>query len=995
MSPVPRLLFAACLCVCSHAGVAQNFQLAVPLPDERGTTTWGSGWNAPSFAKRGAAVRFQAEHPAWRFRVHALTGSPHRAWGDGIAVPGFSAITPANVADAADRFVRDHAEVLNIDPSQLALQSACIAGGKAYAKFSQVHKGLRVLNTLVELRLSLDGRVFLFGSDAHPAIAVNTTPALGPLAARQFALAGIDAAPEALEIEEGGLAILPLEYPDRIEYRLVYNSVVRVSVTEGWDTYVDAHDGSILWRRSVVSSFDGGDEPTPRASRTVNGKVQTMVFLESWLRGATLQPSPYTYVNVGGREYLTDDAGRFSAQIDGDSADVSLRLAGPWAIARRADTSATAKNARMAAVIRPSDTLTLVWDVTNSTAAERSVFFHINAARGFIRAMDSSATLADLDKQMAGIVNINSECNANWNGKTVNFFRESDKCGNTAEIADVVHHEYGHAINEFLYKKLSGARMRNGALSEATADILTNMLRDEPHIGIGFHKNAGDGTIRNADNTLKYPQNLFGEIHLDGQILTGAVWDMRKLIGLEASRRLTHFVKYGTPDGATAGAAFADYLLELLVADDNDGDLANGTPNGAGIIAAFVMHNIGGAFMAMTHAGLPDTEDTQTLVAVTGGAAITEALAQDAFAIASVRLFSSVDGWRTQSSTDLDYDPATRQFSGFFPPLAGPAVVRYYFEATDNYGATTRLPLTAPASDFQFIAGYRTALLHPFELPDGWTVSGDAKRGVWIRDVPIGTYSTQQGTPPAVPWVQPNTDHTPGTANTRCWVTGNAPLSQGINSNDVDSGKTILTTAMLPVATLNDPLLRYYRWFSNNAGNNPGADPWFVRISSNGGATWRNLEYTAKTDASWIPQVFRLRDYITLSDSVMLSFTATDNSPESTVEAAVDDLEILDTDAIAAEVRPAAIPDGLWIAQNYPNPATEGTSLRISLPDRGYAEVTLASLDGKLRHVAFSGIADAGERTISVVTSTLTAGSYWCRLQWNGHAVARRVLVVR
>ena len=995
MTKLPRCFLAVCGLLFAPVCLAQNAQLAIPLPDEIPSITAHRTSRAAAMAKQGAPAAFAVQHPGWQLTVNARTGSPHRAWGDGIVIPGYAVITSANAAEAGMRFVNEHAALLNCNPEQLTLQSAFIAGGRAYVKFAQEYRGLRVLHSLLDLRIALDGRVFLFGSDYHPGIAISTLPALGLEAARHFALAGIMDPPDAIEIEDGALAVLPMEYSDRVEYRLVYNFVVRNSPDEAWDTYVDAQNGSILWRRNLVSTFAGGDEtPTP-ATRTVVGKVQASIYVDSWLRGATLLPVPNAYVNVGGKELVTDADGVFTTDISGDSATVVARLSGLYALARRADSSVSLKNARYTGVIHAGDTLFIRWDSTNSTAAERMVLYHVTGTRAFIRSIDTSAMMVDLDKQMGAVVNINAECNANWNGKTVNFFHATDKCGNTAEIADVIEHEYGHAVNQFLYHRVSGANLRNGALSEGTADINANMLRDDPLIGIGFFKNAGLGTIRNSDNTLQYPKDQQGEIHLDGQILTGAVWDMRKSIGLDASRRLTHFCKYGTPDGATNGAAFADYLLEILVADDDDGNLANGTPHGNAIIAAFVKHNIGGAWILLAHSGVADIEDAGTPVPISGSVSIKEALVKNLFSIASVQLVRSIDNWHTQDTTQLAFDAVAGAFSGMFPSLPGPAIVHYYLVGRDNFGDVATLPEAAPLTDFVYVAGYKRTFFNNAEAADGWTVTGDAKRGLWIRDVPIGTYNTNAGAPPDVPWVQPNEDHTPGAGNTKCWVTGNAAASLGMNYNDVDSGKTILTSGLYALSGLHDPLLRYYRWFTNSAGSNPGSDPWFVRVSSNGGATWVNLEYTTKSDASWSPRIYRLRDFITLSDSVALMFIAADNPPESTVEAAVDDVEILDGDGIAATGHGVVQPEGLTLDAGYPNPASGSSSLRFTLPSRGSVLLRIVAVTGETVLTAASGLFDGGTHTLRLSLETLAPGMYVCRLDWNGSSVSRPLLLLR
>ena len=45
-------------------------------------------------------------------------------------------------------------------------------------------------------------------------------------------------------------------------------------------------------------------------------------------------------------------------------------------------------------------------------------------------------------------MNINSTCNAYWNGSTLNFYRSGGGCSNTGEIAAVFLHEWGHGMDQ-------------------------------------------------------------------------------------------------------------------------------------------------------------------------------------------------------------------------------------------------------------------------------------------------------------------------------------------------------------------------------------------------------------------------------------------------------------------------------------------------------------------------------------------------------------------
>ena len=51
-------------------------------------------------------------------------------------------------------------------------------------------------------------------------------------------------------------------------------------------------------------------------------------------------------------------------------------------------------------------------------------------------------------------IDVAGECNAFYDGASVNFYDLAAGCNPTSLIADVVYHEYGHAINDWYYNSL-------------------------------------------------------------------------------------------------------------------------------------------------------------------------------------------------------------------------------------------------------------------------------------------------------------------------------------------------------------------------------------------------------------------------------------------------------------------------------------------------------------------------------------------------------------
>jgi hypothetical protein len=156
--------------------------------------------------------------------------------------------------------------------------------------------------------------------------------------------------------------------------------------------------------------------------------------------------------------------------------------------------------------------------------------------------------------------------------------------------------------------------------------------------------------------------------------------------------------------------------------------------------------------------------------------------------------------------------------------------------------------------------------------------AGDtATAGVWERVDPVGTVA------------QPEDDHTPGPGTT-CYVTG--------AFSDVDGGRTTLLSPLIDLSGDVEPWIGYWRWYSNNTSGDPGTDRLTIDVSDDGGANWTRVETVGPTGAGtaggWYYHVFRVSDLVSPTSEIMLRFVATDYLASTVVEAAIDDVVVID-----------------------------------------------------------------------------------------------------
>jgi Zn-dependent metalloprotease len=924
--------------------------------------------------ERGAAWQdFRKRNGDWSALWNEATGTPHRAFGRAIPLAGFRD-DAGSVDQAVRRFIRENTALFG-DGVTLATASVQRSDRLWYVRYRQTVNGVPVLFSDWEFRVGVNGNLAAFGVDGHPAAVARTTAALVAPVAREAAKSGLDFDP-ATDRVDGGKELYLLPYPNggALDYRLVYEVTVRTREPLGnWLTYVDASTGEVLYRRNRVRTAISGN-----VSALVNPLLPTDT--------PASRPLPHLSVTVGANTVVTDAAGNYSAPAPG-STTVSAQLRGQYCDVNRQD----AGDASFSTPAANGSTVNIIWG-TNAAAdiAERDAYYHVNVVHDYIKGIDSTPIL--LDNPMPCAVNINDVCNAYWDGVGVNFFAAGGGCVNTGTMADVIYHEYGHGINDFTYiAHGAGSGMGNGALHEGLADVNAAFLTDDPVIGDGF---TGPGTsLRTISNTNRWPENRSGDPHTTGLIVAGACWDLRQSVGLALARTLSQRAKWGTPDDPDDGVAFSEYFLDILTADDDDANLANGTPHGTQIVNAFNAHGIGtGLFLHIVHTPVTD----RPFISV-GSVPVTATITYNgpigALDASSPRLRYQVNRGAFVAVT-MTPTGNPNEFSASIP-VSQMNVYHYYLTAGDNMGGTVVSPFGAPAAPTNaFLVGYAVAFFdEQMESNPGWTIGapGDsATTGVWVRVDPVGTFNG------SIP-VQPEDDHTPGTG-VLCFVTGNALVGDPPGTNDVDGGATTLVTkTMAPVAGFSHTTVDFYRTFSNDQGGAPGTDTWRVDISNNGGGTWVAVESTLVSHADWARVLFRVEDYVAPTSNLKLRFIAADKGAGSLIEAAVDDFRLLGFNVIDAVDGGPIATASMSLAPAAPNPFQPSTRFAFSLPVEAPVRLSIYDVRGRLIRDLVNGVQPAGEHSIrwdglDRAGHQVPSGPYFARLSQNGKEITKTVV---
>jgi Zn-dependent metalloprotease len=921
--------------------------------------------------KSSAWKEFYKQNGNWTVMMDKATLTPTRAFGKPVQIENYSEITNDNIEAAAMQFLRNYSNVLNINPDNLKFLSSNHIGKLWYVNYSQVHNGIDVLLSNVTLRITDAGKVMAFGVKYYNDINISLTPDVPYSKAMSNAAYGLNYNIKSdVILNTGKTYILPVKFKGKVSYSLVYEFHIETKEPAGkYLSYVDAHSGNVVWRINGILDAD--------TKISIKGAIRPKYSYDV----INYALFPYQYFTVGSNQYQTDSTGTYTLNLP-SKAQITAMLEGPFAKVvwvQSSNTEASYKDS-----VTPVPNYLMEWNDGNSDAKERNLFYHTNVVHSYLKNLDPDFKGMDYQIQI-GIEPGGQAPNAGWDGLGITFYSTDLTDYKFAETPSILYHEYTHGINAKLYYQVlhgdSLYGMVNAACNEGTADVMSCFMIDDSMVGRGAFVANNNEYIRILTNDNIYPDSVDGESHHDGQILSGAYWDLRKMTSVPVAETIYHYAKYGTPDDPDDGIAFSEWFWESLISDDNkmgDNDLSNGTPHINEIVTAFNNHHIGTDLlmeMSFKHTPLEDTQDTLNPYIVNFELKSTPNILGSH--PDSVYVIYSTDNFKTLNfvpAVKVYPNPDSTLYRAEIPAMKKGTIVSYYMRALESASHRT---INFAGNDYtkftpyKFLVGFETLYLENFEDEAVWTAGSDsdnATTGIWEWAQPNKEEITFQG---STYTLQPGQGHTTG--GLKCWVTGPLvdPDSNKIFSN-MPNGRTTLLSKIYDLSKINLPAIRFYKWFTDILTITiPGYDTRSTLafdVSNDSGLTWVNIDTSFESTFGWAKSLYALDDYITSTDKVQFRFSAHSYQLfqgylAALTEALVDDFEILYSSYITHDT--VNVND--YIKESsvicYPNPFNTSTTILYELGNPSHVNLRIFDLLGNEITTLVDEYQDGGRRT--------------------------------
>ena len=169
-------------------------------------------------------------------------------------------------------------------------------------------------------------------------------------------------------------------------------------------------------------------------------------------------------------------------------------------------------------------------------------YYWVTEAQRYIQTLGFGSTLrpVNMESQDIRINQIGIDNSFSWDKHDLLRFGKGGV--DDAEDAEVILHEYGHAIQDSQMTPPGfGTSVEAGSIGEGFGDYwavtVSNVVAPTPDSACVADWDSVSYTstvphcLRRVDTNLHYPEDLNGRVHHDGQIWSRALWDIRNALG--------------------------------------------------------------------------------------------------------------------------------------------------------------------------------------------------------------------------------------------------------------------------------------------------------------------------------------------------------------------------------------------------------------------------------------------------------------------------------
>ncbi|MCF6129106.1 T9SS type A sorting domain-containing protein [Flavobacterium sp. AS60] len=449
-----------------------------------------------------------------------------------ISFAGFAQVSENE--SAARQWIQSHASELKIKPTdtfRLSFVTKSLAGETL--RFQQMMNDVPVYHSEIVVNFNPSNEL-AFTSDSYDSTIenINTTPSISKEAALNISKESLKITGD-YTVDENILLVTKVNDQTKLVYKVVTNPKTGGA---SWAVLVDAQTGTVLStydeamyhdKKEVVSK---GPNPTTTTSPLGFVSGTAMVYLSD--------PLSYARVAYGATGY-TDGNDANTTQLAAARTSVTLPeidlTAGVYTLKSSYAEIQDFEAPTTGLFTQATSAFNFTRD--NNAFEAVNVFYHLDTSMRYINETLGITCRPALN---AGVVRFDS---SGLNGDDNSYYLPStdrlafgEGCVDDAEDADVIWHELGHGIHDWLTNGNTSNLIGEGngdywaqSYSRSLGQWLSTDAANQYMFSWDGHNTCWSGRSTNYSGT--YPGSLTGSIHTDGQIWATALMQIWDVIG--------------------------------------------------------------------------------------------------------------------------------------------------------------------------------------------------------------------------------------------------------------------------------------------------------------------------------------------------------------------------------------------------------------------------------------------------------------------------------
>lgn len=455
----------------------------------------------------------------------------------------FSIAQQSEREGAAKKWIIDHKTELGLkDFHDVNLTYSRVGASGETLRFQQMINDVPVFQSEVVVHFNKNGVVtYTSESIKKEATNISVLPAISNELALQNGINALNLEGEIMNRESKLYVLQTKEGETKLVYRVLVNSF---DTSGEWEAMIDAQNGSVLSVKDIALYHHKGEAVDPPTKVQGNQSQETINVFEEGT-GYIFDPDPLSFAGVVyGGEYVDGNDGT-NASLDAARSLVTIpelelsggmyKLKGTYAEIKELEAPSTG--------LFTQASPDFLFNRFEQGFEAVNVYWHVDNMQRYV---NETLGIANVPLTNGGVVwfdphGLNGADNSYYTSGRLVF---GEGCVDDAEDADVVIHELGHGVHDWI---TNGNLSQTQGLSEGCGDYwaqsysrsLGQWTSTDPQYQWVFnwdgHNVCWGG--RTTGYGATYPGGLVGQIHTDGQIWATSLMRIWDRIGREKTDR--------------------------------------------------------------------------------------------------------------------------------------------------------------------------------------------------------------------------------------------------------------------------------------------------------------------------------------------------------------------------------------------------------------------------------------------------------------------------